>query len=229
MKMKKSIAILLTALLLCCLAGCAAAPVQEPAPETTAADTVSIEIAPAVPAQSIRIVTEKIKNNDKFASACLVIRGLDAGESEVWSYRSADCAQTELEVVQLIAETDTAVYLNEQGIVENGTVGGGRITALEKQTGKVLWQNTKFDGASVYSCFDRQGTLYCGGYYGPDCMAIDADGNTLWVVYAVDDACWWPHEIRFADDILTLTYEGTESGTEETRCLTTDGKPVEAP
>lgn len=239
--MKKAITLMLfAALLLSCFAGCEAGK-ENPAGTTAAAEPVTTTEAP--PAQTTQatettapetteepapvvtqVVYEKFQNDDEYCTAYLIVQGLRADGAPVWEYRTPDCAQTELETVQLFAETDEVVYINEQGIPMGDNLDCGYITALDRQTGETLWRNNDCRGASLNACFDENGVLYYCGYYGPDCTAVDTDGNILWTVAAIDADCWWPYAISYEAGVITVTYEGTSSGYEEYRCLTTDGE-----
>lgn len=228
--MKQTLAMLMTAvLLLCCFAGCTVnqinvandVPTTAAPTETTAPEETTTEPAPAKVAY---IDSELTQNSDEFASAYLTVTAYDENDNVVWTYRTADCAQSELENPQMVAETEEAVYVNEQGVVVNGGTAPGYLTALDRQTGEVLWRNDEFVGASAHGCFDENGTLYLCGYYGPDCMAIDKDGKTLWTVGQVDPSCWWPYEISYEGGLIYIFYEGTDSGMEEYRCVTQEGE-----
>ena len=50
---------------------------------------------------------------------------------------------------------------------------GGTVTALDLQSGEVLWENEEFQGASLSYSFGSDGQLYLCGYYGPDFFAVD--------------------------------------------------------
>lgn len=229
--MKKCYLLLLAVLLLVSLAGCAK-ETDKPIPETTQnhptyQDTqiqnTETETEPVTEAAEkvVRVVSNQYNNSD--ATSYLIVQGLDAADNEVWSYRTADCAQTELETVQMFAQTDTAVYINEQGVQKGDNMNYGYMTALDMQTGEILWRNENCRGASVRACFDEYGTLYYCGYYGPDCTAIDTEGRLLWSVDTVDASCWWPYHIDYDSGLLSIFYEGTESGETEYRMLKLDG------
>lgn len=232
--MKKLFAILLTAmLLLCCFAGCEfkLGPVEKPEPTATAATqtTAAPDTEPApetepAPAQVAYVESELTNNQDEFCTAYLVVTAYDQNDQPVWEYRTPDCAQTELANPQMICETPDAVFVNERSAVIDGEITDGCLTALDRQTGEVLWRNKDFIGASAHGCFDENGTLYLCGYYGPDCCAIDKDGKTLWTVDQVDPSVWWPYEISYEDGLIYIFYEGSDSGMEEYRTVDQSGQ-----
>lgn len=221
--MKKLLAVLLTAVLFACLfAGCATEQITISG-STTEAPTETTAAPDTEPAKVAYVESELTNNQDEFCSAYLVVTAYDQNDNVVWTYRTPDCAQTELENPQLICETPEAVYVNERSGVIDGEITEGYLTALDRQTGEVLWRNEDFIGASAHGCFDENGTLYLCGYYGPDCVAIDKDGNTLWIVDEVDPSVWWPYEISYEDGLIYIFYEGSDSGMEEYRTVDQNG------
>ncbi len=109
----------------------------------------------------------------------------------IWTYKTVEGPYTELETIEYLGTTDKYMYINE----------AGTITVLDIETGKKVWQNSDYNGASSVFCFDRQKNLYMSGYYGPDLCIIDKDGNTVRKIedfkneYAV-----WPDKLYIIDD-----------------------------
>ena len=240
--MKKSIAIFLAAVLLLSLfAGCksqtavvteptdtqgtAAVPETTQAPDTTAAPETNAESETEAELKPVdHIETEVLMNDDEYCTAYLNVKAYAADGTALWSYTSPDCAQTELQSPCVVTETADRVYINEQGILQNGTPSGHHFKAFDRQTGEMLWSNEDFTGGSARACFDENGTIYICGYYGPDCAAIDKDGNTLWTVQQVDETVWWPNVISYENGLIFIYYDGSESGTGEYRCLMQNGE-----
>ena len=61
------------------------------------------------------------------------------------------------------------------------------------------------------------GIMYIGGYYGPDPVAIDANGSVLWQASSGSDDIYWLESIELTSDGLACVYgnmdEQCNSGT----------------
>lgn len=228
--MKKLLVLLAIVLVIAVLTGCTfTAVISTSKTQTTEASSPSSSVPETeIETQDTLSVAyvngESVANDDDFYTCYMIVTAYDQNDQAVWSYRTADCAQTELKSPQLFAETTEAVYVNERGILAGDIIGDGYITAIDRQTGDILWRNGDPCGASLSACFDENGTMYCCGYYGPDCMAIDKNGNTLWTVEQVDPFCWWSYEISYENGLIYIFYQGTDSGTEEYRCVDQNGE-----
>ena len=238
--MKKILAILLTAVMLLCLfAGCDSkpGPVEKPEPTETSAQTTAAPETTQTPETAAapettaapelkvdHLETEVLMNDDEFCSAYLNVMACTADGNVLWGYTSPDCAQTELQSPCVVTETETLVIINEQGVIVDGAPSGHYLRAFDRQTGEELWCNEDFIGGSARACFDENGTLYICGYYGPDCCAIDKNGNTLWTVDQIDPSVWWPNVISYENGLISIYYDGSDSGTGEYRIIDQNGE-----
>ena len=91
---------------------------------------------------------------------------------------------------------------------------GGTVTALDLQSGEVLWENEEFQGASLSYSFGSDGQLYLCGYYGPDFFAVDQEGNTLCRIDSFSAQYQWPHGIRCSGEQAVVTVSEAASGEE---------------
>lgn len=138
-----------------------------------------------------------------------VITGYDAEGNTVWSHTTES-----YEVAQMTRLHPIGVWENHYYYVEDGTV-----VALEKNTGELLWENGDFSGspapneASCMICDD--GTLYLTGYFGPDFMVIDKDGNTVIRFASLDPELYWPYRLHIEYDMVVITMEGGPEGSGE--------------
>jgi len=76
-------------------------------------------------------------------------------------------------------------------------------------TGQMLWllpKETVDLGGSISHAVADDGTMYIGGYYGPDPVAISVDGDVLWQADARHDA-YWMYEIIITDEEIVAVYE----------------------
>lgn len=226
--MKKYCLFLLAALLLStCLTGC----LRRELPIYQAPTADSTEITSEAPSETVSnkvadILCERFQNDDGSYTAYIVVTALNENGDTVWEYRSADCIQTELTTVEMFAEAEDTVYINEQGIPTSSGQYDGYITALDRNTGEIKWRNSDFYGGCICYCFDDEGTMYCCGYYGPDCIAITPSGETKWIVETVDPTVWWPFELEYEGGLIYIYYDGDETGygASQYRCLTQDGE-----
>lgn len=86
----------------------------------------------------------------------------------------------------------------------------GSLTACDLDTGKVLWTlSNDVSGLHGGLCWAvaQDGTMYCGGFYGPDPVAISRDGMVLWRADADSEDAYWLYEIRVEDDIIACHYD----------------------
>ena len=76
-------------------------------------------------------------------------------------------------------------------------------------TGEELWrlsgEDTGLYGGVVYAV-GEDGTIYIGGYYGPDPVAISMSGEVLWQAQAAEDA-YWMYRIDLEEDGVLGVYE----------------------
>ena len=107
----------------------------------------------------------------------LVVARYDAQEQMMWSYRTSTPYHTELELTNMFVNDMAPVPMV---MVYNAAYG---LVALDAETGETLWTlygAEKDLGASIVHGIGADGTMYIGGYYGPDPVAISPDGEVLW-------------------------------------------------
>ena len=91
------------------------------------------------------------------------------------------------------------VYAAQQGL-----------SCLDPMTGEELWTLTDGEvhlGASQSVAVDDDGTMYIGGYYGPDPVAVTTQGAVLWQADAGSDDTYWLYELQIRDDVLAAHYD----------------------
>lgn len=133
----------------------------------------------------------------------LYVECLDAQGIQVWNYASSVPFSTELQGADaFIGGTE------ERPLVLVFNAGEG-IYALDFYTGQVQWllpNDTVNFGGGISHAVSSDGTVYVGGYYGPDPVAIDVDGNVLWEAKPDHDA-YWMHEIEVTEEGVVATYD----------------------
>ena len=149
---------------------------------------------------------------------------LDAGGSECWERRFESPYYTELNC------TDAFVAGTAQKPMLLVHVSGVGLTALDPETGSDIWmlgEDAVSLGGSLSHAVGADGTMYIGGYYGPDPVAISMDGKVLWqffAEYGEQDGYtmdfFWLYDLELVPDGLLATYDmgmddqGTECGGE---------------
>ena len=179
---------------------------------------------PVVPENPVVSITSKsIMSNDESYTTTLVLTACYADGTEAWKYTSPKCCLGQFDPVDLITAANNTVYLFEQGVyVEGGEPEDHGLIALDMQTGAIKWRNTDFYGAWPSFALSDDGTIYVGGYDGPDCVAIDKDGRTLWK-YQNDLDCYWLYDIKLDVDHLALYFEESDAGGGRTIYIDLDG------
>ena len=143
-----------------------------------------------------------------------VITALDADDQTVWQLET-----TRYEVAQLDSVTEIGMWNDRFYYAE-----GGKIVALDRETGEILWENEDFDGypASKDACLIMEdGTIVATGYFGPDLTVVDKGGKLLAYLDTYDTNIFWPYEVVMEDGVIVITFEGSPEDTGETK-LTVD-------
>ena len=136
---------------------------------------------------------------------------LDANGSELWKRVFQSPYATELDCTDAFVAGTAA----EPTVLVH--VSGVGLTALNLYTGQEKWtlSNEVVDlGGSLSCAVAADGTMYLGGYYGPDPVAISVDGEVLWQsssAYGEQDGYpmefWWLYALELGPDGLTATYD----------------------
>ncbi len=139
-----------------------------------------------------------------------VLTARDAAGNERWSRTtgSYECAQLD-RVCEIAANGDAYYYCED-----------GAIIALNLADGAERWRNSDFGGSASGFAFGEDGTLYVCGYFGPDFFAVDAEGNALARIDALNSDVYWPYEMRYLGDRVAITYEGSNDlGSDVVLCV----------
>ena len=136
---------------------------------------------------------------------------LDARGDKCWQRRWEFPALTGL------SGTDAFVAGTAQEPMILTHVAGVGLTALDLYTGQERWtlgSDVVDLGGGLCCTVAEDGTIYIGGYYGPDPVAISADGELLWQsspVYGEGDGqpleFWWLYKLELRPDGLIATYD----------------------
>jgi outer membrane protein assembly factor BamB len=126
------------------------------------------------------------------------VYALNESGEKVWEKAWEKLKLTELDVMSGIAETnDGVIYVEVYG----------DLYAIDKNTGNELWGQVAV-GATQTPVVDKDGTIYCIGYYGPFITAISPEGSTKWTRNYQE--IYWPYEIYLSDSKIYVRYESSE-------------------
>ena len=120
----------------------------------------------------------------------------------LWSYETESLFSSELTAVTL--------FLNQKAetpmvMVHNSSYG---LIALDASTGEEIWilpGSQVFLGASITHAVANDGTMYIGGYYGPDPVCISADGKVKWESSSMHTEYGMEIEFCWLNDIIVLS------------------------
>ena len=143
------------------------------------------------------------KHDYKNGGEIYSIEAFDASGAVVWKYDALCSYSTELTMVDaFIAGTD------EKPLVMAYSAETG-LTALDFFTGETVWTISDEEqslGGSICYGVDTDGTIYIGGYYGPDPLAISAEGEILWNT-DFKGIYYWLHTIEVYDEHLICYFD----------------------
>jgi len=169
-----------------------------------------------VTSEVVNVIATKILMDDNVYTY-LVVTGYDNKGNEVWSYTTEKVAMAELETVELLESDNNIVYINEMG----------KIHALDKQTGKSLWINSDYQGASSAYAISKDGTLYIMGYYGAYVYVINSKGETMKTVKIPEDLL--EPESMYIDGeelVVNLTDPSVNADADDTNVIKDDGAVI---
>ncbi len=144
------------------------------------------------------------------SSESLLAYAVDEQGKVIWSYRTAPVMFTELYATEAFIggtaqEPRVMVYSWDEGL-----------TALDLFTGEALWTLTPQEislGGSLSCAVAEDGTMYIGGYYGPDPVAIDVNGRVLWQADSGSNDIYWLYEIELTDEGVAAHYDSFPDST----------------
>ena len=84
------------------------------------------------------------------------------------------------------------------------------LSSCDLRDGEALWtlkrDKLPIDGSLIHAVADN-GAMALGGWFGPDPIAVDMDGNVLWRSDSGSDDTFWLYEIQLRSDCIAARYE----------------------
>lgn len=130
------------------------------------------------------------------------IEAFDASGRLLWDYTARCNYSTELTLVAgFVGGTEDAPMIMAYSASDG-------LTALDFETGAVLWQipESALSLGGIQYTVDTDGTLYAGGYYGPDPAAVSVNGEILWQCN-FNDGYIWLSKLTVEGDVLRCRYD----------------------
>ena len=162
-------------------------------------------------AGDVRVVARQIYQTK---NEYLMAVGLDASGNELWKQETTTDSITELmQTDAFMAGSQAAPLL----LMYNACKG---LTAINPADGSVAWtvEKAALDlGGSISHVVDGNGVAYIGGYYGPDPVAIDANGAVLWQASSGKEAATWLYRMELQPDGIACYYGSMAS--ENSGCI----------
>lgn len=118
----------------------------------------------------------------------------------VWNYEAEQDEVGQLDMIDEIGIMNGKYYL----------VDVNSVVALNLKNGSIAWINNDYSGTGD-GAFGTDGTLYMCGYFGPDFLAIDKNGNTLKLIECYSYDYFWAYDVEFCGDHVKVMMEGTPS------------------
>lgn len=140
----------------------------------------------------------------------MYVSRLDASGKELWSYATESLGAPQVDTVDAFVNEPAGLVM-----VYNTYYG---LIALDAETGAKQWVLPVSEaslGGSLAHAVGADGTMYIGGYLGPDPVAISAEGKVLFETSSLHEdpvygegEFFWLYEIAVTADGITACYEG---------------------
>lgn len=147
---------------------------------------------------TVRAYQEYASNGEDLYVECMDAQGV-----QIWEHAISVPFSTELQSADAFIGGTAAQPLVMVFNVDEG------LYALDFYTGQLQWllsKDTVNFGGGISHAVSSDGTAYVGGYYGPDPVAIDVNGNVLWEAKPDHDA-YWMYEIDVTAEGVVATYD----------------------
>jgi len=160
------------------------------------------------------IGSDRVVFNDDIGEYTIIAaRGYDEGEClRVGCFKNGSPVWGRVIDGGVVTELDgTAVFIagtvNEPRVMVYSSLIG--LASLYPTDGTVMWLLPVSEitlGASLTTAVDSEGTMYIAGYYGPDPVAVNFDGEVLWQSDCTDNEIYWPGVIMLEDESVVVRY-----------------------
>lgn len=144
------------------------------------------------------IISHSYEDGESLSIVCL-----DEKDQVIWNYYRETYELYQLDALSAFCNDETGVLVHA---AHEG------VSLLDIHTGSAKWfiptEALSFGGMTGYT---SNGMSYVGGYFGPDPVAINEDGDILWSAPAEQDF-YWLYKLERASDGLLAWYEASGAG-----------------
>ena len=128
-----------------------------------------------------------------------VVRAYDNG-TLIWEFVTPESPRTELQGISDVYQNSGNAYI----------AAANTLFALDADTGNNIW-SVYNAGASSDITFDKYGNIYICGYYGPNLLVVDKNGNELYREDS-DPNYYWVYDLEINGNTLNMYYESDMGG-----------------
>ena len=149
---------------------------------------------------NVRVV---IEYGEAGGSEAVRATGYDFGGAPLWRKELVCAQRTELALVEGFFAGTPA-----RPLVMLYAYGDG-LTAIDPASGAEVWRVGSEQvnlGGSITHAVGADGTIYAGGYYGPEPVAISSAGEVLWQASTGSDI-YWLYDIQVLPEGVLASYE----------------------
>ena len=146
----------------------------------------------------------------------LTVEAEDASGALLWSFVTETGEVGELDATSAFIggtadDPRVMVYNAQKGLYSLDPATGEEVWLLDADEARL--------GAGIAHAVDADGTMYISGYYGPDPVCIDVDGNVKWRAASGSDEIYWPYEIAIEDRGIVTRYSMMDGNGREGRVI----------
>ena len=120
----------------------------------------------------------------------------------VWEYATEEGYLTELDAISEIYQDRGTAYFTAHVT----------LYALDIASGDTKWTHSGVGGSNQL-CFDKYGNVYVSGYYGPNVVVVNTDGERLYIDN--DGSYCWVDKLEIVNDVLNIHYLLDDMGNDD--------------
>lgn len=151
-------------------------------------------------AAGYRVTVER--GNDGYDES-IRVRCYSSSGAMLWEHEADNGYATELTLTNAFiggsaSDPRVMLYVESEGL-----------SALNIRTGERIWllPSSEVNLGSICWAVAEDGTMYIGGYYGPDPVAISVDGKVLWQSDSMENGPYWLYKIELTDEGVLASYD----------------------
>lgn len=136
----------------------------------------------------------------------LTVRGVDKKGKTVWQFRTKSYSRMQCSLTYCLVK-GKRVYVFESG----------KVTALNKSTGKKIWTCKKITKAGYAACADGNNNIYVTGFLDDNVYKINSKGKIVWKTDVAKTGNYWAYKMKYQSGKVTVTYDAGSTDYEGTK------------